>query len=83
MTSTKSPPQLVLGYQIHVRLLGVYPIIWRRFLFRSENTFAYLYHAIQIAMNWRDEFLHRFKVQGKAIAIPRVFGVDGTHCART
>lgn len=69
------------GYQIRVRIIDVYPIIWRRFLFRSDNTFADLHYAIQIAMNWSDDFLHQFKLQGKVIGIPRAHGIWVSHSA--
>ena len=56
------------GFQIRARLLHAYPIIWRRFLFRNDNTFADLHYALQIAFNWTDFYSHHFKLRGKVIS---------------
>ena len=68
------------GYQIRARILDVYPIIWRRFLLRADNTFADLHYALQIALDWSDDFLHHFKLPGKIIGVPRMFN-EYTHSA--
>ncbi|MEM9773059.1 MAG: plasmid pRiA4b ORF-3 family protein [Chloroflexota bacterium] len=72
--------QMVPGYQIRARILDVYPIIWRRFLLRADNTFADLHYALQIALDWSDDFLHHFKLRGKTISVPRMFN-EYTHSA--
>ncbi|MFZ0544594.1 MAG: plasmid pRiA4b ORF-3 family protein [Candidatus Promineifilaceae bacterium] len=63
------------GYQLRFWFVGVHPIIWRRFLFRADSTFADLHYAIQISCNWSDDFLHQFKIHGQTIGVPRAHGL--------
>ena len=65
----------VEGYQLRFWFVGVHPIIWRRFLFRADNTFADMHYAIQISCNWSDDFLHQFKIHGQTIGVSRVHGL--------
>ncbi|NNF05890.1 MAG: plasmid pRiA4b ORF-3 family protein, partial [Candidatus Eisenbacteria bacterium] len=51
-----------LVIQFRVVLLGVLPMIWRRFLISSDATFWDLHVAIQDAMGWEDRHLHQFRV---------------------
>ncbi|EKE96652.1 MULTISPECIES: plasmid pRiA4b ORF-3 family protein [unclassified Tolypothrix] len=51
--------QLVI-YQLHIFILGISPMIWRRVKIRSDSTIADLHYIIQIAMGWTDSHLHRF-----------------------
>ena len=81
MTNIDIPQtQMVAGYQVRARILDVHPIIWRRFLLRADNTFADLHYALQIALDWRDDFLHRFVLRGKTISVPRMHN-ESTHSA--
>lgn len=64
-------PQGVEIYQFRWYLRGISPLIWRRVLFRSDSTLADLHYIIQIAMNWRNSYLHRFTIYGKHFAILR------------
>ncbi|WDD36487.1 hypothetical protein PQG02_35645 (plasmid) [Nostoc sp. UHCC 0926] len=41
--------QLVI-YQLHIFILGISPMIWRRIKIRSDSTIADLHYIIQIAM---------------------------------
>ena len=68
------PQSSIPGYQIRVRIIGVQPIIWRRFLLRSDNSFADLHQAIQIACNWQSKRLYRFKLNATTIGSPQTFG---------
>jgi hypothetical protein len=45
-------------YQLKVVLLGISPIIWRRFLVRSDSTIADLHDTLQTAFGWSDDYLH-------------------------
>lgn len=58
-------------YQLHILLMGISPAIWRRVLVRSDSTVGDLHYAIQIAMGWSDDHLHRFLIHGTWYTIPR------------
>ena len=73
-TQNNPPHSSVPGYQIRIWLIGIHPIIWRRFLFRSDQTFADLHQAIQIASDWSGDMLYRFKIGGATIGSPQTFG---------
>lgn len=40
------------------------PLVWRRLLVRSDHSVTDLHYAIQIAMDWSDQHLHRFRIHG-------------------
>ena len=69
-----SPPTTIPGYQIRIRLLDIDPIIWRRFLLRSDATFAILHHTIQIAFGWQQPVPYRFKLRSATIGWPHTQG---------
>ncbi len=49
-------------YQLKISLLGIKPLIWRRFLAPSDMDLAKLHHVIQEVMGWEESHLHQFKV---------------------
>lgn len=49
-------------YQVKVRLTGISPPIWRRFLVADETTLGILHHILQIVMGWDDYHVHRFVI---------------------
>ena len=51
--------------QVKLTLRGVSPLIWRRFVLRSDMTLADLHKAMQIAMTWDGDFLHVFRIHGR------------------
>jgi hypothetical protein len=53
------------AYQIHVSLIGISPMIWRRLLVSEDSTIADLHYILQIAMGWSDGHLNRFTIHGK------------------
>ena len=61
-------------YQFHAWLRGVSPMIWRRLLFRSDQTIADLHQALQIAFGWDDFHLNRFRIHGKDFGVYHVGG---------
>ena len=67
-------PQTPCIYQFKVVLRGISPMIWRRSLLRSGHRIADLPYAVQIAMGWRDAYLHRFQIHGSR---PGAAGVKG------
>jgi len=48
-------------FQIKRSLRGISLLIWRRMIMNSEMTLADLHNAIQLSMNWDDDFLHAFR----------------------
>ncbi|MBK7181275.1 MAG: plasmid pRiA4b ORF-3 family protein [Chloroflexi bacterium] len=73
--SEPDPIDTYTGYQLRFWFLGIQPVIWRRLLLRADNTLADLHYAIQITCNWSDDFLHQFKIHGKNIGVPRIYGI--------
>ena len=48
--------------RLHIQLLDVRPVVWRRIEIRSGATFWALHVAIQNAMGWSDSHLHDFEL---------------------
>src|SRR5271155_1860576 len=59
------------AYYIHVWIRGIHPMLWRRFLVRSDSTLADLHAVLQIGFDWTDFHLHRFRIRKKDYAVPR------------
>ena len=64
----------VPAYQIRVWIVGVEPIVHRRFLLPSHSTFADLHQIMQLAFGWSGRCLYRFNISGAAIGSPETFG---------
>ena len=69
------------AYYVHVWIRGIHPMLWRRFLVRSDSTLADLHAVLQIGFDWTDFHLHRFRIRKKDYAVPRRGGL-GCHDAR-
>ncbi len=54
------------AFQLKLTLRGVSPLVWRRLVLSSHMTLADLHKAMQIAMTWDGDFLHTFRIHGKA-----------------
>ena len=65
-------------YQLRMRLCRISPLIWRRFLVRSDTSIADLHHLIQAAFGWIDSHLHRFVIHGKDYGIAYAGGISFT-----
>jgi len=50
------------AFQIKLTLRGISPLIWRRLVMPSDMTLADLHKAIQIVMNWDDDFMYAFRI---------------------
>jgi hypothetical protein len=74
--SEPDPIDTYTGYQLRFWFLEIQPVIWRRLLLRADNTLADLHYAIQITCNWSDDFLHQFKIHGKNMGVPRIYGIS-------
>ena len=62
-------PAIPLVYQIKVILLGISPMIWRRFLVSGDSTIADLHYILQIVMGWSDDHLNQFILHGKRYGV--------------
>jgi hypothetical protein len=72
MSETPEP----IIYQVKVVLLGISPMIWRRLLVCGDSTITDLHFALQIAMGWSVDHLHRFRIHGKQYGIARMGGLS-------
>jgi len=61
--SANTQPGVV--YQLRVVLRQISPLIWRRLLVAETSTITDLHYTLQIAFDWSDFHLHRFRIQGK------------------
>jgi hypothetical protein len=52
-------------YCVHVWIRWIHPMLWRRFLVRSDSTLADLHAVLQIGFDWTDFHLHRFRIRKK------------------
>jgi hypothetical protein len=69
------------AYLVHVWIREIHPMLWRRFLVRSDCTLAELHTVLQIGFDWTDFHLHRFRIRKKDYAVPRLGGL-ACHDAR-
>ena len=70
-----------LEYQFYISLMGITPLIWRRFRVPSNITFKKLHDVIQTVMGWQDYHLFEFKYGPIRISIPddEYFTLDEKH----
>ncbi len=61
---------LVQVFDFKVELLGIRPVIWRKFAMRADLSLGHLHTAIQGAMGWFDAHLHVFIIDGKLYSPP-------------
>jgi hypothetical protein len=69
------------AYLLHAWIRDIHPMLWRRFLLRSDCTLADLHVVLQVGFAWTDFHLHRFRVRKKDYAVPRLSGLP-CHDAR-
>ena len=69
-------------YLLHLWIRQISPMIWRRFLVRSDSTLAALHDTIRIAFASTDAHLHRFRIHGSNYGISRVGGLSFSGDAR-
>jgi hypothetical protein len=63
-------------YQLHVWILQISPMIWRRFLVLSDSTLTDLHNTLQIAFGWSDFHLHRFRIRGRDYSVCQTVVTD-------
>jgi hypothetical protein len=78
-----SESEQITVYQLKIFILGISPMIWRRFKVHSNSTITDLHYIVQIVMGWTDPqasfageaspanvaHLHRFVIHGKDYGI--------------
>lgn len=57
-------------YQLKISLDNVKPLIWRRFLVKSDIKLPDLHKVIQTVMGWTNSHLHQFIIGGKFYSEP-------------
>jgi Plasmid pRiA4b ORF-3-like protein len=63
-------------YQLHVWIRQISPMIWRRFLIRSDSTLTDIHNTFQIAFGWSDFHLHRFRIRGQDYSVGQTIVTD-------
>jgi Plasmid pRiA4b ORF-3-like protein len=63
-------------YRLHVWIRQISPMIWRRFLIRSDSTLTDLHNTLQIAFGWSDFHLHRFRIRGQDYSVGQTIFTD-------
>src|SRR5271166_2927017 len=66
------------AYCLHVWIRGIHPMLWRRFLVRSDSTLADLHVLLQIGFDWTDFHLHRFRIRKKTTPCHALAGSAAT-----
>jgi hypothetical protein len=64
------------AYLLHAWIRDIHPMLWRRFLVRSDCTLAGLHFVLQIGFAWTDFHLHRFRIRKKDYGT----SISGEHC---
>lgn len=62
-------------YQFKIHTKEISPMIWRRFLIRSNSTLKDLHYIIQILMGWTNYHLNEFIIKGRRYTISNQIGM--------
>ncbi|MBD2097696.1 plasmid pRiA4b ORF-3 family protein [Trichocoleus sp. FACHB-591] len=68
-------PSVPPTYQIHVSLIGISPMIWRRLLVSGDSTIADFHNILQMMMGWSNEHLNRLTIHGKHYGVYHAGGI--------
>ncbi|OWU68040.1 plasmid pRiA4b ORF-3 family protein [Marinibacterium profundimaris] len=68
--------------RLHVALVGVEPLIWRRLVIPSAWTLDRLHLVLQAAFSWTDSHLHEFQIGGLRYGDPELLD-DGFEGSKT
>ena len=60
---------------LHAWLERISPMIWRRLRVSGESSLADLHSWLQIAFEWDDDHLHRFRIHGREFGLYREGGI--------
>jgi len=53
------------AYLLHAWIRDIHPMLWRRFVVRSDCALADLHFVLQIGFAWTNFHLHRFRIRKK------------------
>jgi hypothetical protein len=73
-----TPPRFVAAgdsLTLHAWLERISPMIWRRLRVRGDSSLADLHAWLQIAFEWDDHHLHRFRIHGREFGLYRDGGI--------
>ncbi len=76
MTTAKKPAASQRIYQLHVALLDITPVIWRRLWIPGTLKLSKLDRVIQEAFGWTNSHLHEFRVAGERYGMTEIDGMD-------
>ncbi len=72
-------PRQALILRFRIEIQDTDPLVWREIEVPGTATFWDLHVAIQDAMGWQDEHLHRFTIPHPRTRQERVFGIHNLH----
>jgi hypothetical protein len=82
MNTSRKPKKDQKVYQMKVTLLGIRPLIWRRFRVLSDLTIEKLHQVLQTVMGWEDYHLYEFSMgifrPGETIIARQTYGTGET-----
>lgn len=76
MATIKKPAEPQRIYQLHVALLDIAPVIWRRLWIPGNLKLSRLDRVIQEAFGWTNSHLHEFRIAGARYGMPDMEGMD-------
>ena len=77
MATIKKPAEAQRIYQLHVALLDIKPVIWRRLWIPGNLKLSKLDRVIQEAFGWTNSHLHEFRIAGERYGMTEIESVDG------
>jgi hypothetical protein len=57
-------------YRVHVSLLDIEPVIWRRIELSSQTTLRQFHRSLQIVMGWENYHMHEFLAGKQRYGVP-------------
>jgi len=77
MASTKKSPTPQGIYQLHIALLDITPMFWRRLWMAGNLKLSKLDRVIQEAFGWTNSHLVEFRIAGERFGMTDIESVDG------
>jgi hypothetical protein len=77
MAITKTPIKTQRIYQLHIALLDIHPMIWRRLWIPDNLKLSKLDRVIQAAFGWTNSHLHEFRISGERYGMTEIESMDG------
>jgi len=77
MATTKKPAAHQGIYQLHVALLDITPVVWRRLWIPGTLKLSKLDRVIQEAFGWTNSHLHEFRIGDERYGMTEIDSMDG------